>query len=178
MKGRNVRIATLTACLILLGACEGQDVDDGLDGGARPSANSREQADAPVPAAVQTPDGFTSAPDAEADRLSPCQMQGTERLPIKPFRALGTEPFWSARVQGRCVTYSTPEDQQGTRVWTRYSPGSNGDGSWIGRLDDRPFELRTRAAPGCSDGMSDKSYPIAAELIVNGEQRRGCAEPL
>jgi hypothetical protein len=28
-----------------------------------------------------------------------------------------------------------------------------------GALGARPFELRTRAAPGCSDGVSDNIYP-------------------
>lgn len=110
--------------------------------------------------------------------VSPCLMQGQQRLEVPPIRATGTEPFWSARVEGRCVTYSTPEDQQGTRVWTRYSAAANGGGAWTGQLAGKPFEMRTRREAGCSDGMSDKSYPIAVELTVGGEQRRGCAEPL
>jgi len=36
--------------------------------------------------------------------------------------------------------------------------------------------MRVRAQPGCSDGMSDRRYPLAAELTVGGEERRGCAE--
>jgi uncharacterized membrane protein len=110
-------------------------------------------------------------------RVSACLMQDGERLRVAPLRAVGTEPFWAARIEGRCVTYSHPEDQQGTRVWTRFAPGADG-GVWSGALRGRSFELRTRASPGCSDGMSDKSYPIAVELLVGGERRRGCAEPL
>lgn len=49
---------------------------------------------------------------------------------------------------------------------------------WTGALDGRPFELRTRAARGCSDGMSDKSYPVTVELLVQGEKRNGCAEQI
>jgi len=108
---------------------------------------------------------------------SPCLMQGEERLSVKPLRAVGTEPFWAARIEGRCVTYSHPEDQQGTRIWTHYAASGSG-GSWSGALGGRAFELRTRTEPGCSDGMSDKVYPIAVDLMVNGERRRGCAEPL
>ena len=109
--------------------------------------------------------------------VSPCLMQGGQQLSIQPLRAIGTEPFWAARIEGRCVTYSHPEDQQGTRVWTRFTPTPNG-GIWAGALGGREFELRTRAAPGCSDGMSDKSYPVTVDLLVNGEQRKGCAEPM
>lgn len=110
--------------------------------------------------------------------VSPCLMQDGQRLSSKSLRAVGTEPFWAARIEGRCVTYSHPEDQQGARVWTRFTPTTHGGGAWRGALGGRQFELRTRSTPGCSDGMSDKSYPLAAELLVNGEQRKGCAEPL
>lgn len=107
---------------------------------------------------------------------SPCLVQGSERLEARPLRAVGTEPFWGARIEGRCVTYSHPDDQQGTRVWTRFTAGPGG-GTWRGALGGRPFELRTRPQPGCSDGMSDRRYPIAVDLVVNGERRSGCAEP-
>ena len=106
-----------------------------------------------------------------------CMMQGSERLQVTPLRAVGTEPFWAARIEGRCVTYSHPEDQAGTRVWTRYTPSANG-GTWTGALGGQRFELRTRAATGCSDGMSDRPYPVAVDLLVGGERRRGCAAPI
>ncbi|QNM82050.1 hypothetical protein H8M03_08385 [Sphingomonas sabuli] len=92
-----------------------------------------------------------------------------------PLRAVGTEPFWAASVQGRCVTYSHPEDQAGTRVWTQFS-GTAENGTWTGNLNNRPFVMRTSPQPGCSDGMSDRRYPIAVMLTVNGEERGGCAE--
>lgn len=107
--------------------------------------------------------------------VSACLMQDGRRLSAAPLSAIGTEPFWAARTEGRCVTYSHPESQLGTRVWTKYTPRIGG-GTWTGALNGRPFVLRTRLQPGCSDGMSDRRYPIAAELTVGGEQRRGCAE--
>jgi uncharacterized membrane protein len=106
-----------------------------------------------------------------------CRAQDGRAIAAPALRAVGTEPFWGARIEGRCVTYSTPEDQPGTRIWTRYTPTAHG-GLWSGALGGRPFELRTRRRPGCSDGMSDKAYPIAVELRVAGETRTGCAEPL
>lgn len=98
-------------------------------------------------------------------------------LEVTSLRAIGTEPFWGARVEGRCVTYSTPEDQKGTRVWTRYNAGPRG-GIWTGTLRGKQFKLSTRSAVNCSDGMSDNRYPVAADLTVNGESRHGCAEPV
>jgi len=75
------------------------------------------------------------------------------------------------------VTYSHPDDQAGTRVWTRYTAEARG-GRWSGALGGQLYELSVSDSPGCSDGMSDKAYPKVVELIVGGERRRGCAEPL
>jgi uncharacterized membrane protein len=116
-----------------------------------------------------------SASPQPAAPAGACMMQGSERLRVAPLRAIGTEPFWGARIEGRCVTYSHPEDQAGTRIWTRYAPGPGGGGTWSGALGGRRFELRARPQPGCSDGMSDRRYPIAVDLIVGGERRSGCA---
>jgi uncharacterized membrane protein len=105
-----------------------------------------------------------------------CRVQDGQPVPANAIRAIGTEPFWGARVEGRCVTYSHPEDQDGTRVWTRFS-GTASNGRWSGALDGQPFVMVTRPQKGCSDGMSDNLYPIGVTLTVGGEQRTGCAEP-
>lgn len=103
-----------------------------------------------------------------------CRTQDERLIPANTLRAVGTEPFWGARVEGRCVTYSHPEDQAGTRVWTRFS-GTESDGIWTGALRGMPFVMRTRTQR-CSDGMSDTRYPLTVTLAVGGEQRLGCAE--
>lgn len=105
-----------------------------------------------------------------------CRTQDGREIAANRLRALGTEPFWGARIEGRCVTYSTPEEEGGTRVWARFS-GSRDSGVWSGSLNGKPFVLKTRPAPGCSDGMSDNRYPVAVTLSVGGEQRIGCAKP-
>lgn len=116
-------------------------------------------------------------PAVPAASASPCLVQDGKPLRVAAVRALGTEPFWNARVEGRCVTYSHPEDQKGSRIWTRFAPGPGG-GTWSGSLAGKRFELKVRPGAGCSDGMSDRRYPLAAELVVGGERRQGCAEPL
>jgi len=116
------------------------------------------------------------APTAAAT-AGPCRSQDGKALSVAAVRAVGTEPFWGARVEGRCVTYSHPEDQKGTRVWTRYTAAPGG-GTWSGLLNGKRFELRIQPKRGCSDGMSDRSYPLSADLVVGGERRSGCAEPL
>lgn len=116
-------------------------------------------------------------PPARAASAGPCTVQDGKPVRASAIRALGTEPFWNARIEGRCVTYSHPEDQKGTRVWTRHTPGPGG-GTWAGSLGGSRFELRIRPERGCSDGMSDKRYPLKADLVVGGQRRSGCAEPL
>jgi uncharacterized membrane protein len=118
----------------------------------------------------------TPTPTPKPTNVSACLIQGDQRLSNPPLRAIGTEPFWGASIQGRCVTYSHPEDQQGTRVWTRFTPGAGGGGTWRGALYGKPFVLTARPEAGCSDGMSDNRYPLAVDLTVGGEERRGCAE--
>ena len=167
MPGSKRLIALAVVALLGLAACgehAAPEATNVIDTGANPpgaptpdtggageagSANST-NADASPP---------TSAPPRPASTAA-CMMQDGERLTMTPLRAIGTEPFWGARIEGRCVTYSTPEDQAGTRVWTTFNPGPDG-GIWSGALGGRQFELRTRPAPppGCSDGMSDNLYP-------------------
>ena len=111
--------------------------------------------------------------------LRKCLVQHGKHLLVTRLKAVGTEPFWAAEVDGRCVLYKTPEDQEGTRFWTHVEVGSQGT-LWSGPPRGRHFQLHVRpAAPaGCSDGMSDKTYPMEAVLRVDGETRSGCAEPL
>lgn len=128
-------------------------------------------------AVVPNETGEPAAPaNSGASAASPCLTQDDKSVPKNSIRAFGTEPFWGASVEGRCVTYSHPEDQDGTRIWTRFT-GSAENGRWQGALDGKPFVMVTRSQPGCSDGMSDNRYPIAVDLMVGGEQRKGCARP-
>ena len=105
-----------------------------------------------------------------------CLVQDGERLALKARRAIGTEPFWSAKIDGRCVHYSHMDDQKGSRIWTSYSRNPK-DEVWSGALNGSWFELRLRNEPGCSDGMSDRTYPSSVELRLGTELRQGCAEP-
>ena len=108
---------------------------------------------------------------------SPCHVQDGVVLNVSPLKAVGTEPFWAAQIDGRCVTYSTPEDQKGTRIWTQIGNGPMG-GIWVGTYKGKPFRLVPIPVPSCSDGMSDKVYSMKVDLLVEGETRTGCAEPL
>ncbi|MEO5809790.1 MAG: hypothetical protein ABIR51_07020 [Sphingomicrobium sp.] len=107
---------------------------------------------------------------------SPCREQDGKTIAEPAVRATGTEPFWGADIDGRCVTYSTPEKPAGVRLWTRFSRSGAG-ASYTGFLDGKSFRMNIRLEANCSDGMSDRRYPLAVRLRIGGETRRGCAAP-
>lgn len=178
-----MRMLMLVAAGALLAACSDNAAQDRLSDNESPSAaeappggesdGEAERSDSSLADAEQDESSASAAASHPSE--NPCTVQDGESVAVGRVRAVGTEPFWAARVEGRCVTYLTPEDQQGTRIWARFS-GDVFDGTWSGVLGGQPFELRTRNAPGCSDGMSNKIYPLEATLLVGGEERRGCAE--
>ena len=176
-----MRVLGLIVVGFLAAACNGPDAQAPANVGSEaPAVNAavEEVESGDVPANSAEVGAADAEQNVQSPAARPCMMQGKDRLQVASIRAVGTEPFWGARVEGRCVTYSTPENQQGVRVWARYSPGADGAGSWSGRLDGQPFEMKVSREADCSDGMSDKRYPLKVELTVKGEQRRGCAEAI
>ena len=118
--------------------------------------------------------------------LSACNAGGAAGVPgdaedAQPFAQIGpdervqftgTEPFWGGSVTGSALTYSTPEVPDGTVIEVTRFAGRGGL-SWTGILGGQRFALAI--TPGeCSDGMSDRTYPLVATLAVEGQQRSGC----
>ena len=89
------------------------------------------------------------------------------------FTALGTEPFWAAKVVGGRLTYMTPENQAGQTI-----PVSRKDGAELvelrGTLAGKPLALTITKGP-CSDGMSDVVYRWSVERRLGDDVQRGCA---
>lgn len=93
--------------------------------------------------------------------------------PEETIRFTGTEPFWGGEVTGGSLTYSTPENPDGTTIAVERFAGNNGLGL-SGTLEGQAFDMAV--TPGeCSDGMSDRTYPFTVTLKVGAEQRSGCA---
>ena len=89
------------------------------------------------------------------------------------IRFVGTEPFWGGEVSGGSLTYSTPENQNGTTIAIERFAGNNGLGL-SGMFEGQAFDMTV--TPGeCSDGMSDRAYPFTVTLKIGAEQRSGCA---
>ena len=127
---------------------------------------------------VTQPPGTSVAPQASvaaAPPPTPAEPAGAAlRLPAR-FTALGTEPFWAAKVDGARLTYTTPEDQVGQPIAVART--SQGDSvEFAATLARKRLTLTVTAGP-CSDGMSDTVYPFAVRRRLGDDEQRGCARP-
>ena len=152
-----VMVRTLTLTLLLaLAACQAEY--------PAPAESTAPPADPAIAAAA-------SAPGAQPVPPSPSAEPAPD-LPER-FRAVGTEPFWGAKVSGTTLIYSTPDYPDGMQIAVTRR---NGPGQVIlnGTIDAKPLELAISAGP-CSDGMSDTIYPWTAVRTIGPDIARGCA---
>lgn len=143
----------------------------------------------PDPAAIEAPSPATSpvaetaatpgsepaaTPTPSTEPTTPAAAPAAS-TPIVPrdVRALGTEPFWNARINGNTLVYTTPEDQEGRKIAVERRDTAIG-AVLSGKLDNEPLVL-TLAKRTCNDGMSDRAYPFAAVLALGSQRRIGCA---
>ncbi|MFD2580695.1 COG3650 family protein [Novosphingobium colocasiae] len=84
----------------------------------------------------------------------------------------GTEPFWSGKVEGNMLTYTTPEKPDGVQIPIERFAGRGGL-SFGGELEGKHLTIAL-GPDDCSDGMSDRHYPFAATLQLGDETRMGC----
>lgn len=147
------------------------------DGSPLPGNEANRQAEAAAPVANETGNvadpgvAPQPAPEAPDSRPSPPAVPRS----ATGYRLIGTEPFWGGTVGPDEIVYSTPDNQSGEpiAVTVRFE----GDREiYSGSLHGRPFVLTLTAGP-CSDGMSDNVHAFTATLEVDGETRRGCANP-
>ena len=133
--------------------------------GTEPSAEAPASGQADSAAPAPAPD------EAPGNTEDPTPYSGI--APGETIRFTGTEPFWSGEVSGQTLTYSTPENIDGTVIRVERFAGRGGL-SLSGVLDGASFDMAI--TPGqCSDGMSDRTYPFTVTLEVGGDPRRGCA---
>ena len=114
------------------------------------------------------PGGEVAVPGDSKDHAGYAGIAADETI-----RFTGTEPFWGGTAQGERLGYNTPETPDGTTITVKRFAGRGGL-ALSGNLGDSRFDL-TITEGECSDGMSDRSYPFTATLVVGGENRQGCA---
>lgn len=132
---------------------------------------------------AQDPDIVTTDPEASpvasqsvAPSAPPAVVapSSASEAPLPVMQALGTEPFWSIRMEGDKLTWSSPEDMPGTPFTTASGKARDGGWRYVGTLKGEAAELVI--APGkCSDGMSDTVYPYTARLALGTQRLSGCA---
>ncbi len=92
----------------------------------------------------------------------------------KPVRALGTEPFWSVEITRDAIVY-TRMDQAPRRAPNR---GATVQGTVATYATSTPYQEAlnvTLIATECSDGMSDRVYPLTARVQLGADTLNGCA---
>lgn len=165
------KLAVLLMTVLLVVGCDAKE-----DAVAPKASKSGQDVETAHSAIAMPPPVKTAPTPGTSSGASACQTQDGHAIAANRLKAVGTEPFWGATVDGRCVTYSHPDNPSGTRVWTRFS-GSAANGTWSGALNGEAFVMRTQSSSNCSDGMSDETYPIAVELSVGATRLSGCAKP-
>ena len=87
--------------------------------------------------------------------------------------ALGNEPFWSARIEGDTLSYSTPDNIDGDQIDVTRFAGNGGLGI-SGELQGAQLNMAVTSGE-CSDTMSDRTYPFTVTLTIGEAQLNGCA---
>lgn len=92
----------------------------------------------------------------------------------QPLSLVGTEPFWGIRLTGQELVYSGVDRAEQRAP----QPALTVQGT-VATLQTRSatgtvFDV-TLTATECSDGMSDRTYPLTAMVKVGDESLMGCA---
>lgn len=86
----------------------------------------------------------------------------------EPYRATGTEPFWSITVADGRMTFASP-DGPGFSV-----PAPEPRTTFNGHRWETPRITLDVTHGRCSDGMSDRIYADTTRATVDGRELRGC----
>ena len=113
------------------------------------------------------------APAPEPDPVPPAVILGGVDLG-QPVRALGTEPFWSVAITPTELKY----DGVDRPLQTATNPGPVVTGTtavFTAMTDQSNALVVTLIATECSDGMSERVYPLTAKVEIGTEILNGCA---
>lgn len=91
------------------------------------------------------------------------------------FDLIGTEPFWNLKLRGGKELVLTRPD---ARTVTAIAPGGEmeaGKAVWRAKAESGAPLTATIRVGECSDGMSDRTYAMSAEVEIEGRIYVGCA---
>jgi len=92
----------------------------------------------------------------------------------KPVRALGTEPFWSVEITQDALIY-TRVDQPAQRAPNRGATVQGTVATYVTTTDLNEALNLVLIATECSDGMSDRVYPLTVKVEIGDDELNGCA---
>ncbi|AQR60358.1 hypothetical protein BZG35_00825 [Brevundimonas sp. LM2] len=111
------------------------------------------------------------APAAARAAAAPVVIGGTDLL--QPLRVLGTEPFWAVDIADARVILTRPGVADVAAAAS--SPVVTGTTAvYSGTTDGGQTLVLTLIATECSDGMSDRVYPLTARVELGEETLNGC----
>lgn len=90
------------------------------------------------------------------------------------LRALGTEPFWGVDINPDGLVYTAVDSPEIRAA----NPGPTVQGTtavYASATEDGTALVVTLIATECSDGMSDRTYPLTARVELGGQTLNGCA---
>lgn len=92
----------------------------------------------------------------------------------RPVRAVGTEPFWGVEITPDALVY-TRLDQPDQRAPNRGVTVQGTVATFTTTTNlNRPLNV-SLIATECSDGMSDRTYPLTARVQIGDQTLTGCA---
>jgi uncharacterized membrane protein len=113
------------------------------------------------------------APAPSPKLTAPAAVLGGVEL-AGPLRAIGTEPDWSVDLMGTEMVYTSPEPP-GQRARQPEPVIQGTTATWAGETADGATFKVTLVATECSDGMSERTYPLTAMVTVGERALTGCA---
>lgn len=133
----------------------------------------------PFGLAACSPSGDTPA-ETPPVAAEPVMLGGVDLN--RPVRALGTEPFWGVEITPQALVYSGVDRAE--RRASNPGPLVQGTTAVYAAMIDNGAErdgpgmmVVTLIATECSDGMSDRTYPLTARVELGEETLNGCAAP-
>jgi len=120
----------------------------------------------------QDPDGAVATPPADAP-AAPAPPPALPAAFAGDIDAVGTEPFWSVSIRKDALTLSRPDDPD-----VAAAPGvpkiEAGKAVWTQAAGGKPLVVTLTIGP-CTDGMSDRTFPLAAQVKFGDLTLDGCA---
>ena len=117
-------------------------------------------------------EGAAPVPAASRPAPSAAELGGVNLG--EPFRILGTEPFWSLEIMAEAMTWTRPDGAPKRAI----NPGPVVQGTiaiYRTETEDGHPLVVTLTATECSDGMSDRLYPLTARVEIADQSLNGCA---